>query len=145
MSISIPGAGTGTYALRGFSWGDVNSPIVRGASSEVIFTRQADKSSGAFAQLAKSRGQLPSADLTVNLSGPGGQLTTVQRFQMTNVVVQGIHETGSASSTDAQPDESVRLRFQTLTYTYQPVNADGSKAGPPTSVTFDFKDVRDRA
>jgi type VI protein secretion system component Hcp len=144
MSINIPGAGVGTYPLRSFSWGDGTSVFFRGASSEVVFTRMADKSSGAFAQLAKTRAQLPSADLTVNLPGPGGTLTTVQRFQMTNVIVQGIRETGSFASPDAQPDESVTLRFHTLTYTYQPVNADGSKAGPPTVVTFDFKDVRDR-
>jgi type VI protein secretion system component Hcp len=144
MSINIPGAGVGTYPLRSFSWGDGTSPFFRGASSEVIFTRIADKNSAAFAQLAKTRAQLPSADLTVNLPGPGGQVTTVQRFQMTNVVVQGIREAGSNGSPDAQPDESITLRFHTLTYTYQPVNPDGTKAGPPTSVSFDFKDVRDR-
>jgi type VI protein secretion system component Hcp len=144
MSINIPGAGVGSYTLRGFSWGDSTSSFIRGASSEVVFTRMADKNSAAFAQLAKSRAQLPTADLTVNVPAPGGQVTTVQRFQMTNVVVQGIRESGSAASSDSQPDESITLRFHTLTYTYQPVNADGTKAGPPTSVTFDFKDVRDR-
>jgi type VI protein secretion system component Hcp len=144
MSISIPGAGTGVYALRGFSWGEGVSPFFHGASSELVFTRVADKNSVALAQLAKTRSQLPSADLTVNVPGPGGQVTTVQRFQMTNVVVQGIRENGTAASSDGQPDESVTLRYQTLTYTYQPVNADGSRAGPPSSVSFDFKDVRDR-
>jgi hypothetical protein len=108
----IDGPGSGfNYTPGSFRWNE---------QFEVSFTHLTDTTSAALLGLAKGHTDVPTAVVTL---------------AMTGVRVDAVHEEGSVNNPNG-PEETVVLRFRSVTYTYQQVTAAGQKLGPPVTITF---------
>jgi hypothetical protein len=130
IDIQLSGVpGGGNYNPGTFSWGGGDrdrDPL------ELAFTHTTDASSVVLMGLARQGGEIGSATLHVKLNGGAANIT----IQMNGVRIQGIKEADNTSASDTSPQETVYLRFRSVTYTFQPVNLAGQPSGPP--VTFQF-------
>jgi type VI protein secretion system component Hcp len=118
----IDGPGSGfNYTPGSFRWNE---------QFEVSFTHLTDTTSAALLGLAKGHTDVPTAVVHETLNS-----TAVVTLAMTGVRVDAVHEEGSVNNPNG-PEETVVLRFRSVTYTYQQVTAAGQKLGPPVTITF---------
>ncbi len=118
--VPIPPGGF-NYSPGSFRWNE---------QFEVSFTHLTDGSSAALLSLVQSRRDIPTAVVHETLNG-----TAVVTLAMSGVHVDVVHEEGSVNNPSG-PEETVVLRFRSVTYTYQPVTATGQKNGAPVSITY---------
>jgi hypothetical protein len=109
------------YSPTSFRWNE---------QFEVAFTHLTDSTSAALLGLAQSHRDIGTAVVHETLNG-----TAVVTLAMTGVRVDVVHEEGSVNNPNG-PEETVVLRFRSVTYTYQPVTATGQKNGAPVSITY---------
>jgi type VI protein secretion system component Hcp len=114
-------AGGGNYSPSRFSWTD---PF------EVTFTHTTDSSSVALLTAAQSHQDVGTAVVHETLMG-----TQVVTLALSGVHVEAVHEDGNVNDANG-PSETVVLRFRKVTYTYQPVQPNGQKNGPPVTFTW---------
>jgi type VI protein secretion system component Hcp len=110
----------GNFTPTSFHWNDFG---------EVSFTHVTDNGSAALLGLAQTKRDLGNAVLHQTIQGTA-QVTLV----MNNVHIESVHEEGGSNG----PEETIVLRFNQLTYTFQPLLPNsGTKNGP--AVTFTWK------
>jgi hypothetical protein len=120
--VSGGGGQTFQYSPSSFHWNE---------TFEVSFTHTTDSTSAALMALAQTpRRDLGSAIVHESLNG-----TAVITLAMSGVHVDFVHEDGSVNNSNG-PEETVVLRFRSITYTYQPVTPTGQRAGAPVSFTY---------
>jgi type VI protein secretion system component Hcp len=107
----------GNFTPTSFHWNDMG---------EVSFTHVTDNGSATLLSLAQDRRDLGSAVLHQTIQGTA-QITLV----MEKVHVEAVREEGGSNG----PEETIVLRFNKLTYTFQPLLPNsGTKNGP--AVTY---------
>jgi hypothetical protein len=119
--IDGPGAGY-NYTPTSFRWNE---------QFEVAFTHITDSTSVALLGLA----QQPKKDIGTAVVHETLNGTAVVTLAMTGVHVDVVHEEGSVNNPNG-PEETVVLRFKSVTYTYQAVTATGQRLGAPVSITY---------
>ena len=111
-----------------------SSNFVSGAPqfTAITITKQMDVSSvPLMQQLLASGPQTAKIDFATN-TGTGKELTFAQ-YDLTNALVTGY----SVSSGGDRPSESKTLQFQKISFTYTPINNDGT-LGTPSTVAWDL-------
>lgn len=109
----------GNYTPTSFHWGEMGS---------VSFTHATDNTTAALFGFAQDHREVGNAVLHQTLMG-----TAAITLTMSGVHIESVHEEGGSNG----PEETVELRFRQVTYTFQPLQPNGQKAGPP--VTFTWK------
>jgi hypothetical protein len=126
------------YTLKGYEWGQPGAIFPRGVAPELTFTHTVDKTSAALLRLAERHEKVRSAELHVNVTSP--RQATLIVLRMSDVQFIAVRELGAASSPEAQPDETVTIRFKQISYSYSPLRPDGTPAGPPVTFAISFGD-----
>lgn len=111
-------AGGGNYLPLTFHWG---GPF------ELHFTHTTDVSTADLMQLAQSHQNVGTATLELALLG-----TATITLAMSDVRIAAVQEDGGSDG----PVETVVLSFRSVTYTFQPLLANGQKAGPPVTIVW---------
>jgi type VI protein secretion system component Hcp len=116
-------------------WGPETATTFKGISEELSFTRFTDNTTVDLMQMAASKQVIPTAVLTVNLDG-----TAEITIQMNNARVKLVREaTDIFANNGGIPVEIVPFSFSSVDYTFQPLQPNGQKAGPPVSYSVTFK------
>ncbi|HLH07781.1 MAG TPA: type VI secretion system tube protein Hcp [Terriglobales bacterium] len=129
----LPGAYEGSYNALAFAWGPEGAETQHGVAPELTVTIPDDASSVTLMQSANSRQTFATADLQAVTSG-----LAVVSIHMTNVRIQSVHVAANIAGLYTQPVQMVTLVFDSVEYTYQPVNVIGQKNGPPVTYSATF-------
>lgn len=127
LDVHVDGiAGGGNYIPSYFDW---TEPF------EIQFTHTTDPSTAALMAAAQDHHDVGNAVLHQTLLG-----TAAITLAMSGVHIEAVHEKGGNDG----PVEIVELRFRSVTYTFQPLLANGQKAGPPVTFTWGRNDQQQR-
>lgn len=129
--------------IESFSWGATQSGT--GATgggggagkvsfSDIHFTMKTSKASPKLMLACATGEHIKQVVLTGEVSGKKGQ--KFLEIKMEDVLVSSFQQGGSA---DNYPTESISMNFAKITFTYYPVNPDGS-LGAPVSGGWDIKE-----
>ena len=126
--------GQGNYNnVASFRWGQPTASLNAGVSSELTFTIPNDATSVGLLQALQGGKPFSTATLQV-LAGQGNNLVAAFSLQMNNVHITSVDMIPNANVLGGTM-QVVTLRFSSITYTYQPVNPVGQRAGPPLTFT----------
>lgn len=134
ISLSIPGlANGGIYTPICYSWGPSAASTGEGVSRELTVTTSVDNTVAQLMTAAQSKQVFPSAELQQAFAF--FDMSNTVDIQMTNVRIVSVRITGDSQ----QPQREITLRFDSVVFTFQPLLANGQKAGPPVSFSTTFR------
>jgi len=131
--------GNGNYNALAFAWGPAGAETQKGVSPELTVTIPADSTSVNLMQSAAAKQAFATADLQATASGAVASAPVVVAIHMTNVRIHSVHIATSTDAAYAQPVQIVTLTFDSVEYTFQPVNVVGQKNGPPVTYSATFR------
>ena len=131
LSLSISGlSSSGLYSPACYSWGPSADSTGQGVSRQLSATIPVDSTVATLMTAAQSGQLLPSAEFQQTLQG-----TVSVDILMTNVHIVSVRTSGA-------PDAllmTLNLKFDSVTFTYQPVNTLGQRNGTPVTFSVAFK------
>lgn len=131
--------GNGNYNALSFAWGPAGAETQKGVSSELTVTIPADSTSINLMKAAEAKQSFATADVQAVASGALAGAPVVVAIHMTNVRIYSVHIATNTEAAYPQPVQIVTLTFDSVEYTFQPVNVVGTKNGPPVSYSATFR------
>lgn len=125
--------GNGNYSALAFAWGPAGSETQKGVAPELTITIPDDSTSVNLMQAAAAKQTFSTADLQAVASG-----VAVVSIHMTNVRIHSVHIAANTDGAYPQPVQIVTLTFDSVEYTFQPVNVVGQKNGAPVTYSATF-------
>jgi type VI protein secretion system component Hcp len=130
------------YNLQTFSWGPNATSTGQGISNELTFAINPNFASSVDLLTQAESGQtFATAELQDVFLPFTVSSVTVVDIQLTNITIESaqIRADINAIGTAGSPVEIVTLKFESVTYTFQPYLPNGLKNGPAVTFSTKFK------